>query len=74
MVDGLNYIDKRDIFKLMYNVQLPGSRTFDSQILMHPCTQKNDFSLAKQFQKPLSKDHRKYGVIDQVNIGKYPVK
>ena len=32
---------------------------------MHYCTQKNDVSLAKLFQKNLSKEHRKNGVIDQ---------
>ena len=32
---------------------------------MHYCTQKNDASLAKEFQKHLSKDDRKHGVIDQ---------
>ena len=51
MVDGLNAIDKCYIYQLMYNVQLPGSKIFDSQILMHPCTHKNIVSLAKQSQK-----------------------
>ena len=32
---------------------------------MHSCTENNDVSLAKQFQKNLSKEHRKHGVIDQ---------
>ena len=49
----------------MSNVQLPGSKTFDSQILMNYCTPKNDVSLIKQFQKNLSKEHRKHGVVDQ---------
>ena len=40
-------------------------KTFDSQILMNYCTQKNDVSLAKKFQKHLSKEHRKNGFIDQ---------
>ena len=30
VVDGLNTIDKRYMYQLMSNVQLPGSRTFDS--------------------------------------------
>ena len=34
----------------MSKVQLPGSKTFDSQILMYSCTHKNDVSLAKQFE------------------------
>ena len=54
------------MYQLMSNVQLPGSRTFDSQVLMHSCTPKNDVSMAKQFQKNMSKDYRKHGVIDQV--------
>ena len=52
----------------MSSFQLPGSNKFDSQILMHYYTQKNDVSLAKQFQKYLSMEHHKLGVIDQ---GKY---
>ena len=36
VVDGLNYIEKAIyIYQLMSNVQLPGSKTFDSQILMN---------------------------------------
>ena len=49
----------------MSNVQLLGSKRFDSQILMHSFTQKNDASLDKEFQKNISKEHRKYGIIDQ---------
>ena len=64
--DGLNAIDKRYIYPLMYNVQLPRSKIFDSHILMYYCTQNNDFSMDKKFQKDMSKEHRKYGVIDQV--------
>ena len=52
----------------MSNVQLPGSKTFDKQILVHSCTQNNDVSQEKQFQKHMSVEHRKHGVIDQ---GKY---
>ena len=51
VVGGLNAIDKRYIYQLMSNVQLPGPKIFDSQILMHSCTQKNVVSLAKQFKK-----------------------
>ena len=47
---------------------LPGSKTFDSYILMHYFTQDNDVILANKLQKHLSKDHCKHGVIDQ---GKY---
>ena len=68
VVDGINAIGNRYIYQLISNVQLPGSKTFYSQILMHSCTSKNDISLAKKFQRNLSKDDRKHGVIDQ---GKY---
>ena len=47
VVDGINYIEKLFIYQLISNVQLTGSRTFDSHILMHSCTQKNDVNLAK---------------------------
>ena len=32
---------------------------------MHSCTKNNDVSLSKEFQKNLSKEHEKHGVIDQ---------
>ena len=54
VVDGLNAIEKRCIYQLMSNVQLTGSRTFDSHILMHSCTPKKDLILDKEFQKHLS--------------------
>ena len=47
VVNGLNSIGKCYIYQLISNVQLPGSTLYDSQILMHYCTQKNDVSLAK---------------------------
>ena len=47
IVDGLNAIDKYYIYKLMYNVQLPGSKIFYSQMQIHTSTQNNDVSLAK---------------------------
>ena len=50
----------------MYNVQLTGSKIFDSQILMHSSTQNDDVSLAKYLQKHLSKEHQKNLVIDKV--------
>ena len=62
------------MYQLMSNVQLPVSKTFDSQILMHYCTPKKDVSLAKEFQKHLSRNDSKHGVIDQGNTGKDPVK
>ena len=53
------------IYILMSYVQLPGSKTFEPNILIHFITQNNDVSLAKWFQKHLFKEHRKHGVIDQ---------
>ena len=47
MVDGLNSIDKRFMYKLMSTVQLPGSNFFDSHIPMHSCTEKKDVILTK---------------------------
>ena len=41
---------------------------------MHSCKPKNDVSLAKEFQKYMSKDDRKNGVVDQGKTGKNPVK
>ena len=70
VVDVLKDIDKSYIYQLMSKVQLPGSKTFDSQIIMHYCTEKNDISLTKEFQKHLFKEHYKNGVIDQGNKGK----
>ena len=58
----------------MYNVKLTRSKTFDSKILMHSCTENNDVSLAKKFQKHMSKDHCKYRVTDEGKYRKYPVK
>ena len=54
----------------MPNFQLPGSKLLDSQILMHYCTQNNDVSMAREFQKHLSKEHQKRGVVDQVKYRK----
>ena len=45
-------------------------KTFDSQIIIHYCTQNNDVSLTKEYQKHLSKEYRKHGVIDQGKYGK----
>ena len=56
------------IYQLMSNVQLPWSKTFDTQILIHSIIQNNDVSLAKEIQKHLSKEHQKNGFIDK---GKY---
>ena len=68
LIDSINNIGKRYMYQLISNVQLIGSRTFYSQIIMHSCTPKNDFSLAKESQNHMSKDYCKHEVIDQ---GKY---
>ena len=38
VVDGINAIEKRYIYQLMSNIQLTGSKSFDSQALMHSST------------------------------------
>ena len=55
VVDGLNSVNKRYIYQLMFTVQLPGSIIFDSQIKIHTGTKKEDVSLAKEFQEHLTK-------------------
>ena len=65
MVDGINYIDKRYIYKLMSNIKLTGSTKFDYQTQMHTSNQNNDVSTAKELQQHLSEDNIKNGVIDQ---------
>ena len=50
----------------MFTVQLPGSDRFDSPIQMHTGNQKEDVSLAKEFQHHLKKYYRKNGAIDEV--------
>ena len=47
VVDGLYVIGNIYIYQLISNVQLPGSNTFGSQIIMHSFTQNNDVSLVK---------------------------
>ena len=59
VADGLNAIKNCYIYQLMSNVKLMVSKLYDSQIIMHSYTQKNDVSLAKFFQKHMSKEHWK---------------
>ena len=54
VIDGINDVDKRYIYQLMSNVQIPVSKIFDSRIQMHTSKQKNDVSLAKEFQQHLT--------------------
>ena len=65
MVDGLNAVDKRYIYKLMSKVQLSGSVIFDSKIKIHTGTENKDVSLAKEFKDHLEGEHRQNGAIDQ---------
>ena len=58
----------------MSNIQLTGLKIFDSQIPMIHCTQNNDVSLSKVFQKHLSKEYRKYGFIYKGYKYKRPIK
>ena len=64
VVDGINTTDNRYIYQLISNIQLPGSKIFDSQIPMHYFTQNNDVSLDKLKKKHLSKKHWKHGVTE----------
>ena len=73
MVDGLNVIDKRYIYQLMSNVQLAGSKKFDSQILIHSCTQKMMPAWLNNCKNIYLRSIRKNGIIYQGNIGKEPV-
>ena len=57
LVDGLNLIDKRYIYQLMTNVQLPGSKRFEYQMQIHIITQNNDVIFYEEFQQRLSKKH-----------------
>ena len=70
VVYGLNSVDKRYIYQLMSNVQLPGSNRFDSHMQMNTVNQKYDVSSAKEFQQHITKDHRKNGVFGQVKYNK----
>ena len=47
VVDGLNAVDKRYIYKLMYNVKLHGSNKSDTQMQIYTDNQNNYVSLAK---------------------------
>ena len=57
VVDVINDVDKPYIYQLMSTVQLPGSIGFDSWIQMHTGNEKEDVSLAQEFQEHLTKEH-----------------
>ena len=64
VVDFLNATDKGFIFQLMDTVQLLGSKRFDTQMAVHTATKNTDVSLAQEFQKHLSSESLKHGIID----------
>ena len=70
VVDGLNSVYKRYIYKLMSKVQLPGSVRFDSQIKMHTGTENKDVSLSKEFKDHMEGGNRQNGAIDKVKSRK----
>ena len=55
VVYELNAVDKRYIYQLMYTVKIHGSIRFDSQIQINTGTEKEDLSLAKEFQENMKK-------------------
>ena len=57
VVYGLNAVDKRYIYQLISNVQLPVSVRFDLQINMHIGTKTEGVSLSKEFKDNLEKEH-----------------
>ena len=58
----------------MSNVQLSGSKQFDSHILIHSCTQNNDVSLAKTVINVFLRSILNMESLIRENIGKEPVK
>ena len=65
VVDGINAIEKRYIYQLMSNIKLPGSKKFDSQILMNFCTQKMISVWLNNSKNICLRSILKHGVIDQ---------
>ena len=45
VVGGLNTTNKKFIFELMANMQLPGSKGYDTHMTMHSATRKYNISL-----------------------------
>ena len=58
----------------MVTLQLPGSKTFDAQMEVHTSTQNTDVNLAQEFQKHLSNESPKHGIIDHGKHKIYTVK
>ena len=47
----MNATYKIFIFNLMDTVQLPGSKLFDTQMVVHTATQNTDVIVSQEFQK-----------------------
>ena len=67
----LNIIDKRFILKLMSIVKLTGAKVYNTEIVIHTGTCAYDVSLAREFQKHLSKGASKHGMQKLVCITKH---
>ena len=61
VVDVINAVDKRYIYQLMSNVQLPGSFIFYSHIKIHTGTENKDVSLSQEFKNHLEEENRQNG-------------
>ena len=48
----------------MVTAQIPGSKHFDTQMSVHTSIQNTNVILAQEFQKPLSNESRKHGILD----------
>ena len=51
-------LQKKLILFLMANIQLPGSKRFDTQMVVHTETQNTDMILAQEYQKHFSNESR----------------
>ena len=58
----------------MATVQLPWSKQFNTQMLVHITTQNNDVILSQEFLKHFSNESRKHGIIDNGKQKKMPSK
>ena len=65
LADVLNATVKRFLLQLISTVQLPGAKSYDTQMVIHIGTRKFDVRLARKSQKHLSGVARKHGVIYQ---------
>ena len=69
-VDGLKATAKTFIFQLMATVKLPGSKGYDTQMIVHSTTSTDDVSVVREFQKHFSNASHKHVLIDQVKFKK----